>query len=78
MKINVGRELTRPTQSVHAIRSGALGASGSFVAALGACGPEEVTWKGEEVVPKNVINRMLKRRWEQTYLPNTGTWRLLC
>ena len=42
--ININEELIRLTQLVHAIRFGVLEASGSFVAALGAYGPEVVAW----------------------------------
>ena len=42
-EVNKDRELTQLTQSVHDIRSAVLEASGSFVAVLGACGPEAVT-----------------------------------
>ena len=45
--INVDGKLTRFTQLIHAIKPGALEASGSLVAALGAYGPE-VEAGGEE------------------------------
>ena len=42
-EVNKDRELIQLTQSMHDIRSAALEASGSFLAVLGACGPEAVT-----------------------------------